>query len=647
MESHLSPMNMKKLILFLSLIHLLPIQAQKIDFSVTEEYSPYVFGFNLEHTRSAVNGGLSAQMLKNRKFAGKPQANLGLSAHWFPIGEKVLYIKEDGSAYTKHISLPNMHRRNEMSAQVLENLVDGQTVGIGQHELGLTKGKIYELRMVTRVNKPIQLKVELTNRLNSQIYASHILSLVPSQDWVISKFLLTPSADDAEADIRYTFVEQAELTIGALSMMPQDNFHGMRRDVVENLRKIGPRLIRWPGGNFAGEYRWKDGLMPVDQRAPLQAYTEIETQPHSDGYDYHEINTDDFIALCREVGAEPMITINLAWESPEESAQWVEYCNGSIDTEYGKLRAEQGHPDPYNVHFWSLGNEMGYGHMEGPSGPEGYTEFALRHAEAMLKVTPNLELFASGPYPNDDWAHKSAAKMADHVKYISLHSYFLPRGGYHYTTPEETRKTYENIVASAMNTKDYALKMRKNLNETGKKLHISYDEWNQWYAWYRPSCVSEGIFTARMMHFFLNYTNEMDMPIVCYFQPIGEGAIIIDHLGSRLTANGQVFSLMKAHQDGKLCKVTENDDLSTTATLKDGVLTITLINDKYDEERTFNFPIKATLQDAVLYSSDDIRPYSYFDESPLQVKCDKKNVSTVLPPHSVALIRLNMNKKRK
>ena len=635
--------NIKKLISLLVLTPLLSVQAQTIDLGATEEYSPYVFGFNLEHTRSAVGGGLSAQMLKNRKFAGKPQANLGLAAHWFPIGKKVFYFMNAGGAYTKHICLPNMRRGNERWSQVIENLTPGQTAGMGQHQLGLAAGKTYELRMVTRVNKALRLKVELTDRSGERVYAGHTLELAPAEDWVISEFTLTPREGDEEADIRYTFTEQAELTIGALSMMPQENFHGMRRDVVDHLKAIGPRLIRWPGGNFAGEYRWKDGLLDADQRAPLQAYTEIETQPHSDGYDYHEINTDDFIALCREVGAEPLITINLGWESPEESAQWVEYCNGGPDTEYGKMRAERGHKEPYNVSFWSLGNEMGYGHMEGPNGSEKYTEFALNHADAMLKVTPGLKLFASGPYPSNDWAQKSAAKMAEKVKYISLHTYFSPRGGFHYTTPEGIKTTYENIAATVMNAVSLARNMRKCLDDTGHKLHISYDEWNQWYAWYRPSCVSEGIFTARMMHFFLNYANELDMPVVCYFQPVGEGAIIIDRLGSRLTANGQVFSLMKAHQDGKLCKVTGNDDLSTVATLRDGVLTLTLINEKYDEERTFSFPIEAaTLKDAVIYSSDDVTPYSYFKGSPLQVKCEKGHVSTVLPPHSVALIRLNI-----
>ena len=171
--------NIKKLTLLLIVTPLLSVQAQNIDLGAAEEYSPYVFGFNLEHTRSAVGGGLSAQMLKNRKFAGKPQANLGLSAHWFPIGKKVFYFMNAGGAYTKHICLPNMRRGNERSAQVIENLIPGQTAGMGQHQLGLAAGKTYELRLVTRVNKPLRLNVELTDRSGGWVYASHTLPSPP------------------------------------------------------------------------------------------------------------------------------------------------------------------------------------------------------------------------------------------------------------------------------------------------------------------------------------------------------------------------------------------------------------------------------------------------------------------------------------
>ena len=639
---------MKKLILLVLAFGILDAHAQEIDIKVTESYSPYIFGHNLEHTRSAINGGLSAQMLKNRKFAGKPQANLGLSMHWNSIGDKVYYALSQDDAYTKHICLPKMRRKNERSSQVIQNLREGQRAGMSQHGIAVEQGRVYELRTVTRVNRPVSLKVELCDRDGKEVYAAQTLSLVPAEDWVTTGFELTPSATDLKACIRYTFTDQAEVVFGAVSMMPKDNFHGMRRDVVENLKEIGPRLLRWPGGNFAGEYRWKDGLLPVDQRAPLQAYTEIETQPHSDGYDYHEVDTDDFITLCRYVGAEPLLTINLTWQSPEESAQWVEYCNGGPDTEYGRLRAERGYTEPYNVHFWSLGNEMGHGHMEGPNTATHYTEYAMRHTEAMLKVVPDLEFFASGLYPNNDWVTNAAAVMAEKVKYVSLHGYFGPTayggGGLRFTTPEDTEDTYNAIVESVFTTRDVAYRTRKMLDASGKQLHLSYDEWNQWYAWYRPSCVSEGIYTARVMHFILNESNALDMPVVCYFQPVGEGAIIIEPTGSHLTANGQMFAMMKAHQDGMLCKVTENDDLSTAATIKDGILTITLINADYSSDRSFSFPLKTTgeILEARLYSSDDVQPFSYFTESALSVRATKQGIASTLPPHSAAIIKVKM-----
>lgn len=621
------------------------LQAQEIDLRHPEPLSPYVFGHNLEHTRAAVSGGLSAQMLQNRKFAGKPSRNEGVTMGWFGIGGKVLFLAGESPSYTRHIGNLNMHRVNERKVQSIQNLEEGQEAGIGQYGLYLEEGKTYEMRTVTRVSRPLTLTVELTDRDGDRVYAMRKLDLAPSDDWVVSEFTLKASGADADAAIRYHFSRQAELVFGAVSMLPEGHFHGMRADVVANLKAIGPRLIRWPGGNFAGEYRWKDGLLPVDQRAPLQAASEIETQPYTWGYDWHEIDTDDFIALCREVGAEPMLTINLAWNSPEESAEWVEYCNGSVDTEYGRKRAERGHPEPYDVHFWSLGNEMGYGHMEGPNSSSAYADMAIKHADAMLAVSPDLELCSSGPYPNDDWAMHSAAKMADKVGYTSVHHYANPREGRHYATPEETATTYRAVVASVDGNRDIARRMRESLDATGRKLHMSFDEWNQWYSWNRPSCVAEGIYTARTLHFFINASAELDMPVACYFQPVGEGAIVITPEGSRLTANGQVFALLKAHQDGLRCPVSGNDDDAVVATLKDGVLTLSCINESYDSERTFSFPLKGTVLETRLLSSVDVRPHSFFDETEFPVSVQRNSVSFTLPPHSVALLRIRLSQR--
>ena len=613
----------------------------RIDTKNTVALSPYVFGYNLEHTRSAVggNGGLSAQMLRNRKFAGKPAKNSGVAAEWTGIGDRAFFQTGGRACYTRHIGCERMHRRNELQSQSVQN-VRGGPCGIAQGGLTVRAGKVYELRAVTIASVPVCLAAELTDRAGTTVYARQEFFLVPG-DWQTSACMLTATADDEEAAIRFVFTERAEVIFGALSLLPADHFHGMRADVVRLFKEIGPTVIRWPGGNFAGEYRWKDGLLPSDMRGPLEAATEDETQPHSHGYDYHEISTDDFVALCREVGAEPFLTINLAWNSTQDSADWVEYCNGSADTEYGRRRAENGSPEPYNVRFWSLGNEMGYGHMEGPMSPEDYAALAERHIDAMRAVTPDLELFSSGPYPNDAWAEKSAARLANPVRYISLHYY--AGAAMDYTTPEKIAATYRAITAASDGALRHARNMRAGLNRTGtgERLHISFDEWNFWYAWYRPSCVGEGIFTAKMLHMLLSESAALDMPFCCYFQPIGEGAILVEPDAARLTANGQVFSLMKDHCGGSLCALTaegENEDGSVLATVKDGILTVTLINDAYDMPREFRLTVPGEGAEATLLSSEEVTPYSYFTAASLPVERDGDEIAVALPPHSAAKI---------
>ncbi|MBQ6551345.1 MAG: carbohydrate binding domain-containing protein [Lachnospiraceae bacterium] len=243
--------------------------------------SPYIFGHNLEHTRSAVGGGLSAQILKNRKFAGKPSNNRGVAAEWKGFGEHAFFELLPDVHYTRHIGCEKMRRHNELQSQRVQNMKPGDC-GLMQQDLSVLSGRTYELRVVTQCSRDLSLKVELTDRTGSVVYAGEELTL-SAGDWEITEFTLTPDTDDPEAVLVLRFSEQAMVTFGAVSMLPANHFHGMRSDVVRLLKEIGPSVLRWPGGNFAGEYRWKDGLMPPDLRGPLQAYSEIETQPHSVG----------------------------------------------------------------------------------------------------------------------------------------------------------------------------------------------------------------------------------------------------------------------------------------------------------------------------------------------------------------------------
>ncbi len=587
-------------------------QKSEFDFSSQRTVSPYLFGTNLEHTRSCVHMGISAQMLQNRKFAGKPERN-GAAHEWYPIGERTYLNLANGpeefmgigKVYTGHGDGYHMKREHECNAQIISDFYGQEANGIGQHGLTVQQNREYEFRIAAAVYQDTVFCAALTSRNGGRIYAQGEICLKKSGEvYQTASISLQPDCDDTDADLRITFSGKGTVLLGAVSLMPQDHFHGMRRDVIALLKEAGIRLLRWPGGNFAGEYNWKDGLLPADMRAPFESYMGIETQPHSMGYDFHEINTDDFIALCREIDAEPFITINPAWNTPEESAQWVEYCNGDETTEYGRLRMERGYAEPYRVRFWSLGNEFGYGHMEGDNTAGGYCRVVSEHAERMLQVSSDLRLCSSGPYPNAEWADQAARPLKPLASLVSLHHYTrFPD----FLDVTRRKEDYDACIAD-VETGDRALlyQLRDQLKDDS--IRISFDEWNTWYAWYRPGSVCDGIFAACMFHMLIAEAEAAGMELACHFEAVNEGVIRVEPTRARLTPMGQIFALMKQHAGGTLC-CAERDVIATE---KDGRATVTLVNRSYDETRCFTLPIIGEVETIRWYGADEVVPWSDF-----------------------------------
>ena len=133
--------------------------------------------------------------------------------------------------------------------------------------------------------------------------------------------------------------------------MPGDNVNGMRADTLALLKDLNGTIYRWPGGNFASGYDWRDGVGDRDRRPPRK-------NPAWTGVEHNDFGTDEFIAFCREIGAEPSIAANTGFGDAYSAAQWVEYCNGSSDTTAGAWRAQNATPVPYDVKYWCVGNEM-------------------------------------------------------------------------------------------------------------------------------------------------------------------------------------------------------------------------------------------------------------------------------------------------
>lgn len=590
--------------------------------------SPYLFGSNLEHTRSCLYTGLSAQMVRNRKFAGKPTACEGCAMEWFPLGKRAVFALDE--PYTRHGEGYHMKRNTECNSVSIFNPFQGETAGLGQHGVAISQGQPYLFGMVVKTQNPVEFAVSLTDRAGKEVYCRTTFT-GEGADWTRFEVELTPQAADPDADLRICWEEAGHVCVGAISLLPKDHFHGMRRDVVEAMKELGIKVLRWPGGNFAGEFNWMDGLLPVDMRAPFQSYLGLETQPHTMGYDYSEINTDDFIALCREIGAEPFITINPCWNTPEENAAWVEYCNGDASTPYGKLRAQRGHQEPYNVQLWSLGNEFGYGHMEGDNTPSGYCQIALENGKKMLEASPNLSLCSSGPYPNKEWAELSAKPLAGISQMISQHYYgYAP----HYTSLATVEEEYNRCLASVSRMRDLLHQSRQWLEPSTR---ISMDEWNVWYAWYRPSSVTDGIYAALALHMLMEEAEKSGIALACHFQAVNEGMLCVkpDHVS--LTAQGQVFSRMNRwHMGNRLCSASQEAVVSVD---REGRMAVTVVNAAFRCEKPVDFSSFGPCGEAVLFSSDTVLPPSEFTVT--DVLEQAAGGTFQMPPHSVLFMHFN------
>ena len=595
------------------------------DFDSKRYVSPFLFGNNLEHTRNCIHQGLSAQMLENRKFIGKPTPK-GCAYGWTAVGKDVFLAFS--KPYTRHAEDYHMKRMLECNSLKVTATKSNEICGISQDGLLVERNKKYLFSIAVKSIYDCALNISLSKNDGSLLCRETIL-ITPHDDFIEKETVLIPAGSCENAALSITFDVLNTIFIGAVSLMPSDNFHGMRKDVIALMKEMGISVLRWPGGNFAGEYNWKDGLMSPNMRAPFQSFRTIETQPHSMGYDFHEINTDDFIALCNEIGAEPFITINPTWNTPEETAQWVEYCNGDETTEYGKIRISRGHKEPYNVRFWSLGNEFGYGHMEGANNPYEYSKTVRQHATAMLNVAPYLSLCSAGPYPDVDWVNHSAKHLSDVAEYVSLHYYV--RNFPEFADPATYKEEYEAFIKNAFAIRELARCQRKYLSND--KLRISYDEWNSWYAWYRPESVCDGIFAALVLHVLINDAEALGIDIACHFEAINEGAIVAETNSAKLTPMGKAFAVMKHHKFGKLLFASDN----AVTTENEGKITTTIINSLYDEEKEYRIPAFKENVRGTLFYSDDVRPNTSFLEEEISFTQEKGYYVVIMPSHSIAL----------
>jgi alpha-L-arabinofuranosidase len=255
---------------------------------------------------------------------------------------------------------------------------------------------------------------------------------------------------------------------------PTADANGFRGDVADLVRRLGPTVARYPGGNFVSGYRWEDGIGPVEERPRRLdlAWRAVET---------NAVGVDEFATWSRSVGVEPIMAVNLGTRGVQEAADLLEYCNHPGGTALSDLRRANGAKEPHDIKVWCLGNELDGPWQVGHKTAAEYGRLAAETARAMRMVDPDIELVACGSSNSSmptfaAWEATSLEHCYDLVDYVSLHTYYdpLPLSLPSFLASSlDLDRMIEEIIATADHV---GARLRSR-----RRLRLSVDEWNVWY----------------------------------------------------------------------------------------------------------------------------------------------------------------------
>ena len=445
---------------------------------------------------------------------------------------------------------------------------------------------------------------------------------------------------------------------------PSADERGFRRDVIDLTRELGVTVVRYPGGNFVSGFRWEDSIGPVaDRPSRLDlAWKTVE----SNRFGLHE-----FLAWVEEVGAEPMMAVNLGSRGVQAAVDLLEYCNYPSGTRLSDSRVANGAPEPFDIRLWCLGNEMDGPWQIGHTSAADYARLASQTARAMKRFDPELGLVACGSSNRQmetfgAWEATVLEEAYECVDYISAHAYYDPQGS--------DRQTFlcssvdmELFIAAVTATADHAAASAKS----ERRIKISFDEWNVWshssfdgedsLTWAdAPQPLIEATYTeddalvvASLLMTLLNHSDRVG--VACQAQlvnviapirtdPSGSAwrqtifhpfAVIANH------SHGDVLDLRVTSPQIQTSAYGSVDTLMAAATCDDSAETVTL----FLANRDANEPVSVVI-DLRAFGSPRIAQHLALggtqSANPAPVESNEAIISTTLAPASGQMIEVQL-----
>ncbi len=389
------------------------------------------------------------------------------------------------------------------------------------------------------------------------------------------------------------------LFVGEDSPIP--NRKGMRTDVVEALKHIRVPVLRWPGGCFADEYHWEDGVGPREKRKRM-----VNTNWGGIVED-NAFGTHEFLELCEQIGCEPYISANVGSGTVREMAEWVEYMNSDSDSTTVQRRWRNGRREPWGIRFIGIGNEP-YG-CGGELQGEYYAD-EYRRFQTFCRNYGGHRLFRIACGGDEEFTDAVLRVAGEQMDAISVHAYIHLHGW------------DDKGSATAFSRDDYYLCMRKandmegvirsrlallDVHDPEHRIGLSVDEWGTWFECepgtnpgflYQQNTMRDALTAAITLNIFNSHADRIVMANIAQIVNVLQAMILTDGDQMILTPTYHVFDLFKAHQDatllpieldcGEVCGVKK---ITASASIKDGVVTVTAANVDCDNAETVSIAL--------------------------------------------------------
>ena len=382
---------------------------------------------------------------------------------------------------------------------------------------------------------------------------------------------------------------------------PIPNISGYRKDVLEALKELRIPVLRWPGGCFADEYHWQDGIGPRESRPRM-----INSNWGGTLED-NSFGTNEFLNLCELLGAEPYISGNVGSGSVEEMAKWVEYMTAEDGT-MASLRKANGREKPWRVKYLGVGNESwGCG---GNMTPEYYSDLYRRYSTYCREFDGNrLYKVASGASDYDyNWTRVLMQKVGGRMNGLSLHYYTVIDWNHKGSATEFTDGEYYDVLAKSVEVEDVLQKhcFIMDTFDPEKKIGLLLDEWGTWFDvekgtnpghLFQQNTMRDAMVAALSLNIFNKHTDRLRMANIAQVVNVLQAMVLTEGDRMVMTPTYYVFKMFRGHQDAAAIGVEyaaeslpspsgrELPSFSASCSLsEDGTMLLTLVNPALESE---------------------------------------------------------------